>query len=242
MVFTYGDNEFVCNWMLLILLDIYVQDIDLPLTITPLSLSLYIYISLHKYPHKLLNHAFTSFPKPHTYIPNPPKKIMLPPTSLPSLLPLITTPWTPHLLASINDHQLKVAKIDGAFIFHAHEESDELFYLLDGRLVLELEVNETALPSVTEDNGVSKGGPEGDVEASKVVSKDKDKEVVGANGKRIQSVEMSPGDVFVVPRGVRHRPVARAATILMVEREGTVNTGGEGGHRTAGVREGRRGV
>lgn len=80
------------------------------------------------------------------------------------------------------------------------------------------------------------------MEASKVVSKDKDKEVVGANGKRIQSVEMSPGDVFVVPRGVRHRPVARAATILMVEREGTVNTGGEGGHRTAGVREGRRGV
>lgn len=167
---------------------------------------------------------------------------MLPPTSLPSLLPLITTPWTPHLLASINDHQLKVAKIDGAFIFHAHEESNELFYLLDGRLVLELEVNETALPSVTEDNGVSKGGPEGDVEASKVVSKDKDREVVAAIGKRIQSVEMSPGDVFVVPRGVRHRPVARAATILMVEREGTVNTGGEEGDRTVGVREGRRGV
>lgn len=56
----------------------------------------------------------------------------------------------------------------------------------------------------------------------------------------METVKLKEGDVFVVPRGVRHRPVANeGATIMMVEREGTVNTGEEGGGRTVGVVDGR---
>lgn len=50
---------------------------------------------------------------------------------------------------------------------------------------------------------------------------------------RDRTVELGPGELFVVPRGVEHRP--RAATechILMVEPAGTVNTGDQPGDRT----------
>lgn len=41
------------------------------------------------------------------------------------------------------------------------------------------------------------------------------------------NVEMSEGDMYVVPKGVRHRPVGQNAHIMMVEKAGTVNTGDE---------------
>jgi mannose-6-phosphate isomerase-like protein (cupin superfamily) len=50
---------------------------------------------------------------------------------------------------------------------------------------------------------------------------------------RDRDVVLGPRDVFVVPRGVEHRPVARVETaILLVELQGTVNTGDAGGDRT----------
>lgn len=55
-------------------------------------------------------------------------------------------------------------------------------------------------------------------------------------------VEMNVGDVFCVPRGMQHRPVADVETgILMLEKVGTVNTGDrEGDARTKYVDEGNR--
>ena len=102
-------------------------------------------------------------------------------TSLPDILDSFTERWSPRLVASINDHHVKVAKIDGAFIWHAHPDSEELFYLLSGKLTMEI----------------------------------KDQE----------SIVMKEGDMYVVPKGVTHRPVAENAVIMMVEKEGTVNTG-----------------
>ena len=47
------------------------------------------------------------------------------------------------------------------------------------------------------------------------------------------SVELGPGDLYVVPQGVEHRPVADAPCgIVMFEPAGTVNTGDQGGERT----------
>ncbi|MCA1613149.1 MAG: cupin domain-containing protein [Acidobacteria bacterium] len=47
-------------------------------------------------------------------------------------------------------------------------------------------------------------------------------------------VELRAGEMFVVPRGVEHRPVAaRECRLLLVEPAGTVNTGGAGGGPTA---------
>ena len=50
-----------------------------------------------------------------------------------------------------------------------------------------------------------------------------------------QTVELKVGDLFKVPRGVQHRPVADVETgIMMIEKVGTVNTGDQEGHeRTA---------
>lgn len=47
-------------------------------------------------------------------------------------------------------------------------------------------------------------------------------------------VEMAAGDLYVVPRGVEHRPVAaEPCAVLLIEPRGVVNTGDEGGERTA---------
>src|SRR4051794_28673461 len=94
--------------------------------------------------------------------------------SIPRTLDSFDEQWSPRLVASVNDQHVKIAKIDGQFIFHAHPDSDELFYVLSGKLVLEIE---------------------------------------GEN-----SIEMKEGDVYVVPKGVRHRPVADNAHIMIVER------------------------
>ena len=49
-----------------------------------------------------------------------------------------------------------------------------------------------------------------------------------------RDVELGPGELFVVPRGVEHCPEADAqAHVLLIEPKGTVNTGDAGGAMTA---------
>ncbi len=51
---------------------------------------------------------------------------------------------------------------------------------------------------------------------------------------RDRTVELSPFEVFVVPRGVEHRPIAEAEVeVLLIEPAGIVNTGDAGGPMTA---------
>jgi mannose-6-phosphate isomerase-like protein (cupin superfamily) len=45
--------------------------------------------------------------------------------------------WEPHLLAELNDQHVKVARLDGEFVWHAHPDADELFYVVDGDLTIE---------------------------------------------------------------------------------------------------------
>ncbi|MCG1003904.1 MULTISPECIES: cupin domain-containing protein [Halobacterium] len=45
--------------------------------------------------------------------------------------------WEPRVLAELNDQQVKVARLDGEFVWHAHEDVDELFYVVDGDLTIE---------------------------------------------------------------------------------------------------------
>ena len=42
--------------------------------------------------------------------------------------------WAPKIIAQMNDYHLKLAKIQGDFVWHSHEETDELFMVLDGTL------------------------------------------------------------------------------------------------------------
>ncbi len=49
-----------------------------------------------------------------------------------------------------------------------------------------------------------------------------------------RTVELGPGELFVVPRGVEHRPRSEAgAHVLLIEPQGTLNTGDAGGELTA---------
>jgi len=48
------------------------------------------------------------------------------------------------------------------------------------------------------------------------------------------AVELGPGEMFVVPKGVEHKPYAELEVkLLLIEPRGVVNTGHEGGERTA---------
>lgn len=93
----------------------------------------------------------------------------------------LDAPWTPKIVAELNGQEVKVAWLEGAFVWHAHPEADELFLVLEGRLRMEL---------------------------------------------RDGAVELGPGQMLVVPRGVEHRPVAEeGARVLLFEPAGTRNTG-----------------
>lgn len=56
----------------------------------------------------------------------------------------VDEPWTPRIIAEANDQHVKVARLDGAFVWHAHPDADELFYVLDGRLEIEFREESTA--------------------------------------------------------------------------------------------------
>ncbi len=97
--------------------------------------------------------------------------------------------WSPKNIAQLNDYHVKLAKIEGPFVWHQHEDTDELFLVVHGQLRIEL---------------------------------------------RDGHVDLGPGQLYVVPKGVEHKPVAaEECHIMMIEPAGTVNTGDAGGPRTA---------
>ena len=104
-------------------------------------------------------------------------------------LALLDAPFQPGIVGTLNDYKLAVVKVCGEFDWHSHEDTDDLFIDLSGRLKIQL---------------------------------------------RDRDVELSAGELFVVPRGVEHCPRADAAAdVLLIEPEGTVNTGDAGGELTA---------
>jgi len=89
--------------------------------------------------------------------------------------------WSPRTVALFNGHDVMVVKVQGEFVWHRHDDTDDLFLVLSGRLTIRLP----------------------------------DREVV-----------VHPGELFVVPVGVEHQPVAEEETeLLLIEPSGTPNTG-----------------
>lgn len=50
----------------------------------------------------------------------------------------VDEPWSPHLAAELNGQAVKLARADGEFVWHGHDDADELFLVVDGRLRIEL--------------------------------------------------------------------------------------------------------
>ena len=44
--------------------------------------------------------------------------------------------WSPKIIARMNDHHFKLVKFQGEFIWHDHKESDEVFLVWDGEMVV----------------------------------------------------------------------------------------------------------
>ena len=42
--------------------------------------------------------------------------------------------WAPRIVARYNDHEVRLVKVDGEFIWHSHDDTDELFLVLEGKL------------------------------------------------------------------------------------------------------------
>lgn len=47
--------------------------------------------------------------------------------------------WTPKIVGELNNQFVKVAKFKGEFVMHKHDNEDELFYVIAGRLFIKLE-------------------------------------------------------------------------------------------------------
>ena len=96
-------------------------------------------------------------------------------------LSLFTEQWTPKVVAEMNDYQFKIVKLQGDFVWHAHEHTDEAFLVLEGQLRIDF---------------------------------------------RDGAVEIGPGEMYVLPKAVEHKPfAAEEVKLLLIEPCGVLNTG-----------------
>jgi len=67
------------------------------------------------------------------------------PVSLADALRHVDAPWSPRTVATVNDYDVRVFKAHGAFPRHTHPDTDELFLVLEGTLVLRLDDGDVSL-------------------------------------------------------------------------------------------------
>ena len=105
----------------------------------------------------------------------------------------LTELWSPRVVAELDDSFVKVAKVKGTLAWHSHDDEDELFYVLSGRLRIEMEHD---------------------------------------------TVELGAGDAYVVPKGVRHNPIADdECLVMLIERKTTLHTGNEVTDQTRSIED-----
>ncbi|HCD29602.1 MAG TPA: hypothetical protein DEQ73_03265 [Phycisphaerales bacterium] len=67
------------------------------------------------------------------------------PLCLKKALSSIHEHWSPRIVASLNGQEVKLAKFEGAFDWHAHENEDELFLVVHGEFTMEFRDRSVAL-------------------------------------------------------------------------------------------------
>lgn len=67
------------------------------------------------------------------------------PISLQGKLTLFQDLWSPKVIASLNNYQVKLAKIQGSFVRHHHPDTDELFFVVSGEMTLHFDDSQVHL-------------------------------------------------------------------------------------------------
>ncbi|MGW0706622.1 cupin domain-containing protein [Streptomyces sp. NPDC002643] len=60
------------------------------------------------------------------------------PISLSDALASFDTLWSPRIVTTVNDYDVRVAKVEGEHLWHTHDHTDEFFLVLDGELHISL--------------------------------------------------------------------------------------------------------
>ena len=60
-------------------------------------------------------------------------------------LALLPEAYQPGLIGYLNDYKLLVVKVDGEFVWHKHDETDDFFLVLSGRLTIQLRDRDVVL-------------------------------------------------------------------------------------------------
>jgi mannose-6-phosphate isomerase-like protein (cupin superfamily) len=58
---------------------------------------------------------------------------------IPSIVASVTDKWSNRTLTKVNDSVVRLAIIEGEFHWHKHDNDDEFFFVLEGRLLIDLE-------------------------------------------------------------------------------------------------------
>lgn len=67
------------------------------------------------------------------------------PVDLAAELAEVTEQWSPKSVARLNDYDVKVVKVQGEFVWHRHDHTDELFLVLAGELTIQLRDGDVVL-------------------------------------------------------------------------------------------------
>ena len=54
------------------------------------------------------------------------------PVNIPEALSSFKALWSPHIIAQMNDYDVRIAHVKGEHVWHAHEDTDEFFLVLEG--------------------------------------------------------------------------------------------------------------
>ena len=53
--------------------------------------------------------------------------------------------WSPRIIAQMNDYHFKLVKLQGDFVWHSHDDTDEVFIVIDGEMSIEFREGKVAL-------------------------------------------------------------------------------------------------
>ncbi|GLP70427.1 cupin [Streptomyces sp. TUS-ST3] len=60
------------------------------------------------------------------------------PVSLPAALASFTERWSPRIVTAVNDYDVRVTHVEGEYLWHVHDNTDEFFLVLEGELHIAL--------------------------------------------------------------------------------------------------------